>query len=270
MNKPIKLILTKKLLELCNCKPSYSIYALLPEINGGDYFYEVDSHSLLSLPRNIELVKSIFSLQTNGSKYGSNQHQYTAEFKEGLLNQLSQHKVWLGEKELEIKGDDKVSITLSLLFSSYLDCFVKPVQFYIPMSSSCAGQWDLWDKQDYFLFLKNIMDKDKPHKLIDKLSKNMIWKTKFKPEDFNLAVRKALLKREMFDKDLEPEAMIKAIIIRTGELSNPRVGYETIDYVMRTLFVNLKVDKYLRVDREIEFLKRLEKTIKEEILNCLQ
>ena len=43
MDKPIKLILTKKLLELCNCKPSYRIYALLPEINGGDYFYEVDS-----------------------------------------------------------------------------------------------------------------------------------------------------------------------------------------------------------------------------------
>ena len=37
---------------------------------------------------------------------------------------------------------------------------------------------------------------------------------------------------------------------------------KTIDYVMRTLFVNLKVDKYLRVDREIEILKRLEKTIK--------
>ncbi|MEK6900302.1 MAG: hypothetical protein AABX05_04210 [Nanoarchaeota archaeon] len=265
MDKLIKLILTKKLLEACSCNADYSAYALFPEISEGDYSYEVNSHSLLYLPKHLEFADSVFSPQTNGNQNYLHQHRYSLELKDKLLAQLSKYKPWLGEKELELSGDDEVSAALSLLFSSYLDCFVKPIQFYVPLSSSCAGQWDFWDKQDYFLFLKNSADKSKLPKLVGKLSKNQIWKTKLKPEDFNMAVRKALLQRQMFDKSLEPEAMIKAIIIRMGELSNPAVRYETIDYAMRSLFASLKVNKYLRVDREIEFLKRLEKMIKEEI-----
>ena len=57
--------------------------------------------------------------------------------------------------------------------------------------------------------------------------------------------------------------MIKAIIIRMGELAIPSINYETIDFVIRDIFTYLHVDKYKRVDLEMEFLKRFE----EEIIN---
>ena len=269
MNQLIKLILAKRLLDKCGCAPGHSVYALISDIYG-DYCSGVYSHSLQLKPELLESAFAIFHDKETTLAKSSPAFLALTKNKDTVLEIFGNSDVLLGKEEIEKLGTNEINATLSIIFSSYLDSFVKPVQFYLPISSSCAGQWKLWEQLDYFAFLQNNKDMKKQFLFRERLAKHPVWKMELKPEDFTLAIRKAIAKRGMFGKKLEPEAMIKAIIIRMGEISSPAVSYETIDYSMRSMFTYLKCDKYLRVDREIEFLKRLEEAIKEEILFCFK
>lgn len=56
------------------------------------------------------------------------------------------------------------------------------------------------------------------------------------------------------------------MIIRMGEMAKPDINYEIIDYSIRSFFTYLGINKYLRVDREIKFLRRFE----EEMIKILR
>ena len=60
--------------------------------------------------------------------------------------------------------------------------------------------------------------------------------------------------------------MIKAIIIRLGELGRPFVGYDAVDYSIRNLFSRMKINRYIRSDRELKYLQGIENKIKNTIL----
>jgi hypothetical protein len=55
--------------------------------------------------------------------------------------------------------------------------------------------------------------------------------------------------------------MIKAMIIKMGEGGRPFINYEIVDFSIREFFTYLKEKKYVRVDKEMKFLERLDKEI---------
>ena len=132
----------------------------------------------------------------------------------------------------------------------------------MPHSSICSGHWDFWDKINYLELTKKIHQKETTKLLCKKLLESNIWKTKFHPNDFPEIVKRRLIKEKLLDKKLNAEAMIKAIIIRIGEMAKPSINYEIIDFSIRSFFTYLGVKQYMRVDREILFLRRFEEEFK--------
>jgi hypothetical protein len=150
----------------------------------------------------------------------------------------------------------------------YLDTFIEPTQFFLPHSSQCSGHWEFWDKTDYFGLLNKVQAGKTVRYLEQKIAKSKVWTTKITPDAFPEIVKRRLIKEKSFDKKLDAPALLKAMIIRMGELAKP-INYEVVDFVIRSFFTYLGVKKYLRVDREIEFLRRLEKEMIEILESCL-
>ena len=92
-----------------------------------------------------------------------------------------------------------------------------------------------------------------------------IWSYKPKAEEFPTLLRRSLLKGGSLTKKFSPECMIKAMIIRLGEMAKPFTNYEVIDFSIRTFLRHLSIDAYLRIDREIEFCRKLEGEIEKNI-----
>jgi len=132
----------------------------------------------------------------------------------------------------------------------------------LPHSSVCSGQWEFWDSIDFFDFREKLKNKEFVFDFREKIAESKAWKIKFEPDMFPLIVKRRLVKEKAFNKKLSPEAMIKAIIIRMGELAKPSINYEIIDFSIRSFFTYLGVKQYMRVDREILFLRTLEEEIK--------
>lgn len=261
MDAHTHILVASKFLEICGCERAAAIYSVLPTIDKTPKYYEgFYGHVLEKQPILLDSALEIFTGKRMDVAKGSYAYVGIKKEKESFLSLLGQTKHWI--KIPASISNDRLAAALSLLTHTYIDSFYHPIQFFIPHSSSCSGQWGLWDKIDYLSFREKINDKQKIFDIRSKLLDLKAWKTKFRPDDFPLIVKRRLLKEKAFDKKLYPEAMIKAIIIRMGEIARPFINYEIIDYSIRNFFTYLGEKKYLRVDREIMFLRALEKEIK--------
>jgi len=158
-------------------------------------------------------------------------------------------------------SNEKINVALAVISSIYFQTFEAPTQFFLPQTSLFSGHWEMWDRVNYLQLQNRLSDKNFLFKFRDNLQKSNIWKIKFKPEDFPEIVRRRLAKENLFDKKLDSNAMIKAMIVRMGELAKPSIDYEVIDFSIRSFFTYLGVKKYIRVDREIAFLRKIESEI---------
>jgi len=162
---------------------------------------------------------------------------------------------------------NKIPAALAIVSSIYFSTFVSPIQFFLPNSSACCGQWEFWEKNNYFNLLNRLKEKEFIFALRESINGSKVWETRFKPEDFTEIVKRRLSKENAFDKKLNAEAMMKAMIIRMGEMAKPHLNYEIVDYSIRSFFSSLGVKNYLRVDREIKFLRKFEKEMIEILRN---
>lgn len=259
------LTFTTKVLEKCGCDKSAVIYSLLPLIDEKpEYMKGTYSHCLENQPKLIDSALEIFTGKKLGAAKNSYEYTRIKEEKESFFNLFSRFK---NITNLPSKiSTDKIEAALASLSHIYLDTIFNPVQFFIPHSSSCSGQWQFWNDINYFELKEKLNQKEFIFSLREKLDKSKIWDIKFEPEEFPLIIKKRLLKEKAFGKKFDPESMIKALIIRIGEIAKPDVNYEIIDFSIRSFFTYLAIKKYSRVDREIEFLRRFEK----EIINILK
>lgn len=258
MDPVMYLILADKFDEICGCKKDNLVYSLVPSIDDKpEYMRRLYTHNLDKLHLLLDSALSIFGNKKTDVAKKSYPYVRLSEEKESILDTLGKSKGILGLKSINM-GDDRVTSALAALSHIYLDSFVYPVQFFLPHSSVCSGQWDFWDKVNYLELIKKIHQKETIKSLSGKLLKSDVWKTKFKAEDFPVIVKRRLLKEKLLGKSLSPEAMIKAIIIRMGELARPSINYEVIDFSIRSFFTYLGVKQYLRMDREIRFLRIFE------------
>lgn len=261
MDNETHIVLASKLLEICGQNKDTIIYSVLPNLDKEPiYFKGIYAHNLKNLPIILDSALEIFTGKK--TQVARNSYIFTKikKNKDEFLNSLSLVKDLIKYKEARI-GDNKMNAALCLTSHLYFDTFTQPLQAFIPHASPSSGQWLFWDNIDYLTFKESFNKKNFVFNLRKKILDSNVWNFKSKPKDFPLIVQRRLLKEKLFDKPLNPESMIKAMIIRLGEIAKPDINYEIIDYSIRSFFTYLGVKKYLRVDREIEFLRRLEKEI---------
>ncbi len=257
MDEKIYILTAAKFLEICGCNAGAAIYSLLPTVDKKPEYYKgLYGHILENQPALLDSALEIFTGRHTDVAKGSYTYTRIKEEKESFLNLVGHAKQFT--KIPSIISDDKVSSALSLISHSYIDSFFWPIQFFVPHSSTCCGQWGLWDKIDYIKLKELFNKKETVFSLMKIITGSNIWDTKMKLDNFQLIVRRRLVKEKLLNKKLDPAAMIKAMIIRLGELARPNINYEIVDYSIRSFFTYLGVKKYLRVDREILFLRKFE------------
>ncbi|MFH1593048.1 MAG: hypothetical protein ABIB47_06815 [Candidatus Woesearchaeota archaeon] len=258
MDEKTQILLSSKLLEVCGRSSNASIYSLLPFMDKNhEKLRDLYGHSLHNLPKMLDSsLKILLNKKVDVAKT-SYEFQRIKEEQNNFRRILSDSIKILGKKEIEI-SKDKIEAALSLIGHVYFDTLIRPMQFFIPQSPFCSGQWNLWKNVDYFAFKEKLQDEEFMQEFRRRILNNKIWKIKFRPEEFSFIIKKRLEKEDLFDKKLNPESMIKAIIIRMGELTNPPLDYEIIDFSIRSFFTYLGKKQYLRIDREILFLRKLE------------
>ena len=258
MDKLTKGILSVKLLEACGCDINSTIYTFVPDI-GEDIM--LSTHNLHNLPQIIDSAIEIFTGSKTKVAKSSTCYIRLKKEHENFLKLFGDVCGLTNYKEQTKISQNKTNAALSALSSLYFDAFTKPVQFFLPHSSACSGKWYFWDSIDFFAFKDKLQNKEFNFNFREKIMKSEVWNTKFDLKIFPMIVQRRLIKEKLLDKKLNPESMIKAMIIKMGEMGRPFINYEIIDFSIREFFTYLGAKKYLRVDREMEFLKRLDSEI---------
>ncbi|MDP2943279.1 MAG: hypothetical protein Q8O36_07250 [Candidatus Omnitrophota bacterium] len=156
----------------------------------------------------------------------------------GFLKLLDDARDVVGDERVTQISTDKLSAAVSLLSHTFFDTYNNPVQIFLPTCSLCSAQWDFWSKIDYMKFRGDF----------------------YKPENI-VPFRKEIAKSKVWNTTLKPEALMKALIIRLGEMGQPAIPYETVDMGVRDFLRYMDIDEYQRVDAEIKFLHDLEDEI---------
>lgn len=265
MDIKTKLVLTTKLLELCGNDKENAVYSFLTGLEKTPtHFSKTYFNSINSIPNLIESVSEVFCQKKTNIAKTSYEFKKTKENQQNFMQLINENKDLINLKDIKLE-DNKTKMALGIISSIYLESFVRPIQFFLPHSSACSGQWNFWENDNYFKFLEKINEKKFFIEFKEKIMKSEIWSTKFKPEDFPEIIKRRLIKEKACEKKLDPNAMIKAMIIRLGEMAKPNINYEIIDYSIRNFFTYLNTNKYLRVDRETKFLRMFEKEIIERL-----
>lgn len=158
----------------------------------------------------------------------------------GFLKLLDDARDVVGDKRVTKISTDKLSAAVSLLSHTYFDTYNNPVQIFLPTCSLCSAQWDFWSKIDYMKFRGDF----------------------YKPENI-VPFRKEIAKSKVWNVTLKPEALMKALIIRLGEMGEPAIPYEIVDMGVRDFLRYMEIDEYQKADKELKFLHDLEKEISE-------
>ncbi|MFW9875366.1 MAG: hypothetical protein ACFFG0_19850 [Candidatus Thorarchaeota archaeon] len=258
MNEIIKGVLSSKLLEICGCDIGYGIYTF---VSMADENLRLYTHSLCKLPLLIDSSIEILAGKKTEVAKNSIYYEHLKKEQENFLKKFNDVCSLINAKDKIKIGDNKTYASLSAISHLYFDSFTRPIQFFLPHSSVCSGRWDFWDNIDFFTFKENLKEKEFNFDFREKIIQSKVWNSKFNIKEFPIIVQRRLLKEKLFNKKLNPESMIKAMIIRLGEMGKPSIDYEILDFSIREFFTYLEAKKYLRVDREMLFLRRLDEEI---------
>lgn len=276
-------VLAAKLLDSCGLDKGAAIYSVIPVIDKEPpHFHRVYAHILENQPDFLDVAIEVLGVGNNGnngnydvsalnrkkdenvSKFENELEKLSSDDYEGRRN--IERKIYahtriteeapgfleLAKDAVDIVKDDsvkkiskdKLSAAVSLLSHTYFDVWNNPVQVFLPNSSHCSAQWEFWNNVDYMRFRGDF----------------------YKPENI-IPFRRKIARSDVWDVTLKPEAMIKAMIIRLGELGQPSIPYEIIDMGVRDFMRYMEIDEYQRADEELEFCHRLEDEIHEIICN---
>lgn len=187
---------------------------------------EFSATSASNMKRRMMLEKKIYAFKRIG------------EETPGFLKLLDDARDVVGDERVAQISTDKLSAAVSLLSHTFFDTYNNPVQIFLPACSLCSAQWDFWSKIDYMKFRGDF----------------------YKPENI-VPFRKEIAGSKVWNVKLKPEALMKALIIRLGEMGQPAIPYETVDMGVRDFLRYMNIDEYQRADAELKFLRDLEDEI---------
>ncbi len=187
---------------------------------------EFDSLPAADAAKKMRLEKKIYAFRRIG------------EETPGFLKLLDDARDVVEDERVVKISTDKLSAAVSLLSHTYFDTYNNPIQLFLPTCSLCSAQWDFWSKIDYMKFRGDF----------------------YKPENI-VPFRKEIAKSRVWKVALKPEALMKAMIIRLGEMGQPAIPYEVVDMGLRDFLRYMNVNEYQRADTELKFLHDLEEEI---------
>lgn len=268
------MVLAAKLLESSDLELGAAIYSVIPVIDQKPaHFHRVYAHILENQPDFLDVTLELFKRPEVTKRdfkalegfISSRLNQLEKELDEAPVNELVKRrsiekKIYafqrIGEEtpvflELldeakDVVGDDKVTkistdklaAAVSLLSHTFFDTFNNPVQIFLPTCSYCSAQWEFWSKIDYMKFRGEF----------------------YKPENI-VPFRKEIAASKVWDVALKPEALMKAMIIKLGEMGQPAIPYEIVDMGIRDFLRYMNINEYQRADAELKFLYDLEDEI---------
>lgn len=253
-------ILAAKLLDSCGGDKGATIYSVLPVIDRKPaHFHRVYAHILANQPKILDAGIEIFAGVDTAVDKNSYEYKRIKEDESMLRGYLADSKKIIHDESILKLSRDKLSAGLSLISHTYFDTFNNPVQMFLPESSFCSGQWDFWDNVDYLKFRSQFYEDKNIINFRKKMVKSAIWQAKPNLDEFPLDIRRRV--EETSGKKLDPRALIKAMIIRIGEMSKPAISYNVIERGIRKFLRYLKLNEYVRADREMQFCHKLEAEI---------
>ena len=267
MDELTKGVLSVKLLEACDCDMDPAVYSFIPIADEDLRLY---THSLHNIPLLVDSSIEIFTGKKTDVAKSAVYYKHLKKEQENILKKFNDVCDTVNTKDKIKISENKTYVSLAAISHLYFDSFIRPIQFFLPHSSGCSGKWDFWDNIDFFTFKEKLLEKKFNFEVREKILKSKVWNFKFDLKEFPVIVQRRLMKEKLIGKKLNPEAMIKAMIVRLGEMGRPFINYEIIDFSIREFFLYLGAKKYLRVDREMLFLKRLDEEIMEIIKTCLE
>lgn len=237
-----------KLLESCGCDNRAALYSLLPAIDREPaHFHRVYAHIISNFPKILTTAIHVFS--DNNVPVDKNSYEYKriSDDRNYFLKLTKAASPIINDNSISDPSSDKVSAGVALLSHIYFDTFNNPVQAFLPESVCSSGQWEFWKNVGYLTF-----------------------RSKFYREDVIQIFRERLLNDKIWDTKVDPYTLIKAMVIRMGDLSQPGIEYEIVDWKIREYLRFLGCDEYKRPDKELQFCKKLEKKIESLIHECLR
>lgn len=270
------IVLSAKLLKSCRLDVGAAIYSVIPVIDKEPaHFHRVYAHILENQPDFLDIALEIFTTKEVrdknysalnkriDSKIAALKEQLSAVATDDSLKRRMLEKkiyaykriseetpVFMGHLEkasslvkdpkVEEISSDKLSAGLSLLSHTYFDTFNNPVQVFLPGCSFCSAQWEFWMRIDYMKFREVFYKTENVVPFRRKIARSPVWKTV-----------------------LNPNAMIKAMIIRLGEMGQPAIPYEIVDMGIRDFMRYMQIDDYQRADKELAFCHAVEEKIRE-------
>jgi hypothetical protein len=267
-------VLAAKLLKSCGLDTGAAIYSVIPVIDKEPaHFHRVYAHILENQPSMLDAALEVFgsreirernmdALKASTKKKIDDMNKKIAKLPPvadeerrsmeklayaydritaeapAFLKHAEDARELVGDPKVSVISKDKMSAGVSLISHTFFDTWNNPVQVFLPFSSLCSAQWAFWDNIDYLRFRGDFY---KPTAIVPfrrEIAANPIWNTK-----------------------LKPEAIIKATIIRLGEMGKPAIPYEVIDVGIRNFMRYMDINEYQRVDNEITFLRQLEEIV---------
>lgn len=268
------MVLAAKLLESSKLDLGAAIYSVIPVIDQKPaHFHRVYAHILENQPDFLDVTLELFKrpevtrrdFKTLEQFISGRANQLEKEFNETPATDVAKRRKIekriyafkrIGEETPEflkllddardVVGDarvtkistDKLSAAVSLLSHTFFDTYNNPVQLFLPNCSYCSAQWEFWSKIDYMKFRGDF----------------------YKPENI-VPFRREIAKSTVWNTALKPEALMKAMIIRLGEMGEPAIPYEIVDMGVRDFLRYMDVNEYQRADMELKFLRDLEDEI---------
>jgi len=256
-------------MESCGLDQNAAYFANLPAfISEGPFQGSMFTHALSNLPDLLEVTEDIFSsMEKNGqnvektSKALDAKLQATKQSIQNANNFMESHfykkrlliydKVLYQLDEIRLQyekvtglsclppakffKENQMALMLSFVSSIYLNLWTAPRQIFPPMTSVCSGAWPLWNSIDTTQMAERL------------------WSDVGK-DDFC----SNLFEESHWLEQLNGISILKAIIIRMGEMGSPPISYSIVDWHIRILLRYLGVNDYIKVDTELNFLKNHE------------
>lgn len=242
------IVMSYKLLQSCGCDEGAAIHSLLPVLDREPaHFHRVYGHIISNFPRILTTAIHVFADNSVSVDKGSYEYKRISKDKEYFLSLVKKASAIIKDDSILNPSSEKLDGGISLLSHIYFDTYNNPVQAFLPDSVYSSGQWDFWRNVGYLTF-----------------------RTKFYRDDVISAFWKGLSNDKVWNVKVDPYTLVKAMIIRLGDLSLPGVKYEVVDWKIREYLRFLGLDEYKRPDRELRFCKNLEKRITALIYECLK
>jgi len=266
MNYSNHLEFCKSIATICNQDLRTSYLGNIPAyISRGQFYNSMHTYALSNLPELLEVAAETFttfeklkldetqtrqllsphieSIRQEIQNSTNFNHRYYYKKQILFYNQILDHSKELISqyqglsRESHLPSDEffkenQVGFFLSFVSYIYFDLWMAPRQLFFPDKSTCSGAWSVWEEIDYFQLTEFMHSNESGQSFGDALYDHVFWKEK-----------------------LDSYAMVKAMIIRMGELGNPSIPYGIVDWNIRIFLRFLGVSNYIRCDRELEFLK---------------